>query len=53
MHDVVGYPFCSERVSALSMEKKNPFPPIGDAAYRQCAGAGPSRGHGQHAQQIW
>jgi len=27
-----------------------PFPPIGDAAYRQHAGGGPSRGHKQHAQ---
>jgi len=29
-----------------------PFPPIGDAAYRQHAGAGPSHGHRQHAQKI-
>ena len=31
----------------------HPFPPIGDAAYRQRAGGGPSRGHRQHAQRIW
>ena len=29
-----------------------PFPPIGDAAYRQHAGGGPSHGHTQHAQKI-
>jgi len=29
-----------------------PFPPIGDAAYRQHAGGGPSHGHGQHAQKV-
>ena len=29
-----------------------PFPPIGDAAYRQHAGGGPSHGHRQHAQII-
>ena len=29
-----------------------PFPPIGDAAYRQHAGGGPSHGHRQHAQTI-
>ena len=26
-----------------------PFPPIGDTAYRQHAGGGPSHGHRQHA----
>ena len=29
-----------------------PFPPIGDAAYREHAGGGPSHGHRQHAQKI-
>jgi len=29
-----------------------PFPPTGDAAYRQHAGAGPSHGHWQQAQKI-
>ena len=29
-----------------------PFPPIGDAAYCQYAGLGPSREHRQHAQKI-
>ena len=29
-----------------------PFPPIGDAAYHQHAGGGPSNGHGQHAQKL-
>jgi len=28
------------------------FPPIGDAAYRQHAGGGPSHGHVQHAQKF-
>jgi len=28
------------------------FPSIGDAAYRQCAGGGPSNGHRQHAQKL-
>jgi len=32
-----------------------PFPPIGDAAYRQHAGSGPSHGHRQHVSLtiIW
>ena len=30
-----------------------PFPPIGDAAYRQHARGGPSHGHRQHAENIW
>jgi len=29
-----------------------PFPPIGDAAYRQHAGGGPSHGYRQHAKKI-
>jgi len=29
-----------------------PFPPIGDAAYRQHAGKGPSHGHRQHARRY-
>ena len=29
-----------------------PFPPIGDAAYRQHPGGGPSHGHRQHAQKV-
>jgi len=29
-----------------------PFPPIGDAAYRQLAGGGPSHRHGRHAQKL-
>ena len=29
-----------------------PFPPIGDAAYRQRAGGGPSHIHRQHAQKL-
>jgi len=28
------------------------FPPIGYAAYRQCAGGGPSHGHRQNVQKI-
>jgi len=30
----------------------NPFLPIGDAAYHQHAGGGPSHGHRQHAQKF-
>jgi len=29
-----------------------PFPPIGDAVYRQRPGEGPSHGHREHAQKI-
>jgi len=29
-----------------------PFPPIGDVAYRQHAGGGPSHGHRQHPQKL-
>jgi len=29
-----------------------PFPPIGDAAYRQPIGGGPSHGHRQHAEKF-
>ena len=29
-----------------------PFPPIGDAAYRQRVGERPSRGHRQHAKNL-
>ena len=31
--------------------EENPFLAIGDAAYRQCAGGGPSHGHRQQAQK--
>ena len=34
------------------MGKKNPFPGIGDAAYRKGVGGGPSHEHRQHAQKI-
>jgi len=31
--------------------EENPFPPTGDAAYRQRSGQGPSHGHVQHAEK--
>jgi len=37
----------------LAVHSRHPFPPIGDAAYRQRAGGGPSHRHRQHAQKIW
>jgi len=37
---------------ARAMHSHHPFPPIGDAAYRQHAGGGPSHGHRQHAQKF-
>ena len=33
--------------------EENPFPAIGDAAYCQRSGGGPSHGHRQYAQKIW
>jgi len=36
---------------ALAVHSRHPFPPIGDAAYRQLAGGGPS-GHREHAQKL-
>jgi len=35
---------------ALHVHSRHPFLPIGDAAYRQHGGGGPSRGHRQQAQ---
>jgi len=35
-----------------AVHSRHPFPPIGDAAYRQRAGGGPSHGHRQHAQKF-
>jgi len=37
---------------ARTVHSRHPFPPIGDAAYRQDAGEGPSHGHGQHAHKL-
>ena len=37
---------------ALAVHSRHPFPPIGDAAYREHARGGPSHGHKQHAQKI-
>ena len=37
---------------ARSVHSRHPFPPTGDAAYRQHTGGGPSNGHRQHAQKI-
>jgi len=38
---------------ARAVHSRYPFPAIGDAAYRQRAGGGPSHGHRQRAQKIW
>jgi len=38
-------------ISAALRTPVTPFPPRGDAAYRQHAGGGPSHGHRQHAQK--
>ena len=32
--------------------KENPFPAIGDAAYRKHVGGGPSHGNRQHARKL-
>jgi len=37
---------------ARTVHSCHPFPPIGDAAYHQHAGGGPSQGHRQHAQKV-
>ena len=37
---------------ARAAHSRHPFLPIGDAAYGQHAGTGPSQGHKQHAQKI-
>ena len=37
---------------ARAVHSCHPFPPIGDAAYRQHATGGPSHGHRQHAQKL-
>jgi len=34
-----------------AVHSRHPFPPTGDAAYRQHAGKGPSHGHRQYAQK--
>jgi len=38
---------------APAVHSRHPFLPIGNAAYLQHAGRGPSHGHGQHTQKIW
>jgi len=37
---------------ACALHSRHPFPPIGDAAYRQHAAGGLSHEHRQHAQKI-
>ena len=54
LHDVIGDRMILVAASALQCivnGEENPFPAIGDAAYRKLAG-GPSHGHRQHAQKI-
>ena len=36
-----------------AVHSRHPFPLIGDVAYRQHAGGGPSHGHRQHTYRIW
>jgi len=43
---------CCDRVTIYCQWGRHPFPAIGDAAYRQCAGEGLSHGHRQHAQKF-
>ena len=37
---------------AHAVHSRHPFSPLGDAAYRQCAGGGPDHGHRQHPQKL-
>ena len=37
---------------SCAVHSRHPFPPIGDAAYRQHPGEGPSHGHRQNAPKI-
>jgi len=39
-------------VQCIVSGEQNPFPAIGDAAYRQHAGGGPNHRHRQHAQKF-
>jgi len=48
---LLAIPFAASALCIVNGEE-NPFPPIGDAAYRQHAGKGPSHGHEQHAQKL-
>ena len=45
-------PFAASALECIVNGEENPFPPIGDAAYRKHAGGGPSHGHRQHAQKL-
>jgi len=55
LHDVTGDRIITFAPSALQCTvngEENPFPALGDAAYRQLAGGGQSYGHRQHAQKF-
>jgi len=45
-------PFTASALCSTVDGEENPFPLIGDAAYRQHAGGGPSHGHGQYEQKL-
>jgi len=45
-------PFAESALQCIVNGEENPFPAIGDAAYRQLVGGGPSHGHRQHAQKM-
>jgi len=56
LHVIIGdrmIPFGASALWCIVNGEENPFPAIGDAAYRQHAGGGLSHGHGQYAQKIW
>jgi len=56
MHDAIGdrmIPFAASELQCTVNGEENPFPAIGDAAYRQYVGGGPSHGYRQHAQKNW
>ena len=44
--------FAANALECIVNGEENPFPAIGDAAYRKHAGGGPSHGHRQHAQKF-
>jgi len=45
-------PFAASALLCIVSGEENPFPAIGDAAYRKHVGGEPSHGHRQHAQKI-
>jgi len=55
LHDVIGdqmNPSAAGALQCIVNGEENPFPAIGNAAYRQRAGGGPNQGHRQHAQKF-